>query len=175
MSDVNLTVVHNGVLSHWAGVSTCGHILMDERLGLYEEGATPDLSWITRSTWGEMLERIKTPLDNPVYGELFVDFDHRKITDSTGAGYPFDLKLQWLALTWELPALAPVNKKSLRGHLKAGRLSFLDARWMNDVERVGEAVPKTLPELIGVYEGLELKHGAIARFSLPPGWSYEFY
>jgi len=173
MTDVNLTIVYRGVAAHWAGVSTCGHVLMDERVGLYSDGAAPDLSWINNSTWGEMLEAIEQPLMDPCYGTLIVDFDQKKITDSTGAGRPFDLHMEWLAMTWKLPRIAPVTKKSLRGHLRAGRLSRLQSHLLMDDEALGETLPKTLPKAIAAYEAQEFKHGWTARFLLPPGWTYE--
>jgi len=172
MSDVNFSIVHLGKTRYWAGVSTCGHILLDERLGLYDDDGVPDLSWIEKSTWGEMLEPIDAAMENPCYGNLVIDFDQRKITDSTGAGYPFDLKMDWLAMTWMLPSLAPVSKKSLQGHLKAQRLTFIEAHLMTDETLMGESVPRTLPKAIAAYEAKTFRHGWIARFGLPRGWTY---
>lgn len=93
LDDVNLIIVHQGQKRYWAGVKTCGHILMDERLGLWADSPEPDLSWISKSTWGEMLEAIETPLVEPVYGSITVDFDAKHIIDRSGFGLFFDLNL----------------------------------------------------------------------------------
>lgn len=172
LDDVNLIIVHNGQKRYWAGVKTCGHVLMDERLGLWADSPEPDLSWISKSTWGEMLEEIESPLQDPVYGSITVDFDAKQIIDRSGFGHFFDMNLSWLAMTWRFPREAPVTKKSLRGHLRAGRVQLIDSCDLRDACPVGEVFPTTVPKA-QVFVEQKLDIGCWhARFKLPDGWAY---
>jgi hypothetical protein len=173
LDDVNLIIVNNGLKRYWAGVKNCGHVLMDERLGLWADNPEPDLSWINKSSWGEMLKAIDEPLEAPIYGSITVDFDARKIIDHTGFGQFFDINLAWLALTWRYPRDAPINKKSLRAHLKAGRVQVMEGFNLSTPEFLGEALPKTLPKALDFVEEKLKLGGWFARFSLPPGWTYD--
>lgn len=71
LEDVNLIVISQGRAQYWAGMKSCGNVLLDIRFGLYG-GQAPDLSWIDGTPWEEMLEPLEKPMEDPVYGELTV-------------------------------------------------------------------------------------------------------
>ncbi|WP_410950981.1 hypothetical protein [Pseudomonas sp. S1(2024)] len=119
-----------------------------------------------------MLEAIESPLAEPVYGSITVDFDAKHIIDRSGFGHFFDMNLSWLAMTWRFPREAPVTKKSLRGHLRAGRVQLIEACDLRDACPTGEVFPTTLPKAQAFAEH-KLDIGSwYARFNLPEGWTY---
>lgn len=175
--DVNLIIIHQGQKTYWSGMKSCGHVLLDLRFGLFSEDPKPDLSWISKTIWAEMLEPLDAPLEDPVYGELIVDFDRRVIIEGTGYGSPFTMYPQWLALTWEDRSVAPLAKKSLVEHLAKQRVKLgsvfskggeaggpsetLNAKYKAATSRVNEAREFKIQGVDTVF------------FDMPAGWSME--
>lgn len=176
LDDVNLVIIHQGKKTYWSGMKSCGHVLLDIRFGLYSEDARPDLSWVSNTTWEEILQPLEGPLENPVYGDLIVDFDRKVITEETGYGSPFMMYPQWLAMTWRDPEIAPLSKKSFVDHLakqrvklgsvflnggEGGPIETLNAKYKAAVTRVNDACDHKIKDVTSVY------------FEMPDGWGME--
>jgi hypothetical protein len=176
LKDVNLIVISEGRTQYWAGMKSCGNVLLDIRFGLYSAGQAPDLSWIDGTPWEEMLEPLGKPMKKPIYGELTVDFDRRLILENTGFGSPFELYPQWLLMSWDDPD-APVSKKSLREHLAQQRVRVLKHQEMGSVRGPGtllKATMRTAKPQLQPTDPNARNWPSMASFDLPAGWKIEY-
>lgn len=180
LSDINFVVIHKGKKRYWAGMKSCGHVILDIRFGLYGEKEAPDLSWIDNSMWGEMLIPLDAALEDPIYGEVVVDFDRKLIIDLGGYGSPLEIIPGWLAMTWEDPEDAPISKESLRHHLMKRRVRALSAKNVTS-SLPGEIIePSKNAGFLNLKKKMDIENfGVIAfeerivkfAFDLPIGWT----
>jgi hypothetical protein len=172
IEDVNLIIIHNGQKTYWSGMKSCGHVLLDLRFGLYLEDPKPDLSWISNTPWDEMLQLLDAPLGEPCYGSLTIDFDRKMIIDDSGGSSPFVLYPQWLAMTWDDPRDAPVNKKSLVEHLAKQRVKLGTLCRQGGEDNVVALDGKYKAAISQVNE-VRYSGGATIYFDMPNGWGLE--
>lgn len=176
VEDVNLIIIHNGKKTYWSGMKSCGHVLLDVRFGLYSDDPKPDLSWISNTTWDEILQPLDAPLEKPIYGDLTVDFDRRVIIEDTGWGTPFTMYPQWLAMTWKDPNDAPLSKKSFVEHLAKQRVKlgsiFANAGKGGPTETLDAKYKVAISRVNGACE-LEIKDVDTIYFDMPEGWGME--
>lgn len=172
INDVNLIIIHQGEKAYWSGMKSCGHVLLDLRFGLYSEDPKPNLSWISNTPWDEMLQLLDTPLEDPCYGSLTIDFDRKMIIDDSGGSSPFVLYPQWLAMTWDAPRDAPVNRKSLIEHLANQRVKLGTlCRQGGDDNMV--ALERKYKAAMSQVNEVRYSGGATIYFEMPAGWSLE--
>lgn len=124
--DVNLIIVYKSRCHFWCGVKGVGTILLDVRFGLYLTDPKPDMTWIKGSMWDNLLIPLSSPLKSPVYGNLIVDFDLKKIVNETNFGSPFELPPEWLLEIWENSENAVLTASSLSFHLEKNKVRTLN-------------------------------------------------
>lgn len=66
--DVNLIIISKGETQYWSGMKACGNVILDIRFGLYSQSGAPDLSWIKKTIWEEILLPLDAPMEHPIYG-----------------------------------------------------------------------------------------------------------
>lgn len=180
--DIALTIISDGKSAYFSSVKGIGNIIWDARLGIFNNQdpiARKALKFIKGGAWEECVDQLKSPLANPVYGTIEINFDTKKIQDDNGYSESTCMLFEWLLRSVHdvinrKEGLIP--KESLLDHFRSGRIQLYAGN-----NAYGE--PLKFSDLASAYTSLctikevaweeDRKHIGFARLILPSNWTYQ--
>lgn len=174
--DIALTITSNGKSAFYSSVKGCGNLLAEVGLGIYSD-AKPDpfkaFSFTKKGDWNDTISKRKTPLQNPIYGFIDIDFDLKEVRYNNGYGVPNIFFFEWVYDSVRDAVNKKegyISKKSIIEHIKNNRIHFFYYAQTTPIDFFGPA------DLNGYFYALELLLNSSdispskAIIDLPPTW-----
>ncbi len=171
--DIALSIISNGKTSYYSSVKGCGNLISELDFGVY--GSTnPDsskaLKWTKGTDWEDCIEKLKSPLLNPTYGTIDVDFDLRQVRYNNSYAPPNYYFFDWIYRSIEETIdgdRSYISSKSINDHVKNKRIKYYRS---NDDEPVDFSSPLNLPDYLKSLQSLKDSYALYALIELPPSW-----
>jgi hypothetical protein len=188
--DIALSITSNGEKSYYCGVKGIGSILLEPKLGLYDNHkhkSDTALDFLKHTSWRDAYKKLSTPLADPIYGLIDINFDTKTVNFATDYGIPNFMFFQWLlhstkyAVTknkkeYDVAFLSPL---AIKEHFKHQRFEF------HGMGKIGHypihlQYPDTLEEFATLLQTEEARRfndeNKITQIivKLPEDWLFEF-